>query len=194
MDRLQALIVAFALAGCDEHADKGGDPPSRVNGAKTTVGQAATTAAFCDVHATADKAALFHWPGLVEAPPVSSSGWRWINVWATWCNPCIEEMPRIQKWRSKLAASGRSIDLAFISVDESADDITAFRKLHPGTPASARIADSKTQEAWFAQLGLTGSPPIPIHIFVDSQNRIRCARAGGVRDQDFAVVERLLAE
>jgi thiol-disulfide isomerase/thioredoxin len=202
MDRLStlslwlAIAAVFAVVGCDDRADKsGGDPPSRVNGAKTNTRQTATTEAFCDVHPTAGRSLPLQWPALAAgaAPPASSS-WRWINVWATWCKPCIEEMPRLQKWRAKLAASGHSLDLAFISVDESDDDIAAFRKLHPDTPASLRIADSKTQEAWFAQLGLTGSPPIPIHVFVDPQNRIRCARAGGVRDQEFSVVERLLSE
>ena len=46
---------------------------------------------------------------------------------------------------------------------------------------------------WFRDLGLIGDPPIPIHVFVDATNHVRCARAGGVREQDYAVVEKLLA-
>jgi thiol-disulfide isomerase/thioredoxin len=190
MDRLPALIVALAcVAGCDDRKQDAGDPPSRVNGAKTTARKEATTEAFCDVHAAPGKAAAFEWPALTAAAPPAVTSWRWVNVWATWCKPCIEEMPRLARWRDKL-----KLDLAFISVDESEADVTSYRKLHPETPSSHRLADNKTQETWFAQLGLTGSPPIPIHVFIDPSNRVRCVRAGGVREQDYAVIERLLAE
>jgi len=33
-----------------------------------------------------------------------------------------------------------------------------------------------------------------IHIFVAPSGKVHCARAGGVREQDFAVVEKLFAE
>ncbi len=192
MDRLSALIALAALGSCEE-SKSGEPPPSRVNGAKTTKAQGATTDAFCDVRAGADTAKPFAWPSLAEAAPPAASGWRWINVWATWCKPCVEEMPRLAKWKPKLEAAGKKVDLQFVSVDESADDVGAFRKAHPDTPASLRLADSKTQETWFAQLGLTGST-IPIHVFVDPQGRVRCVRAGGVRDQDYGAIEKLLGE
>ncbi len=193
-----ALAAAAVLSSCDRGNATSEPPPSRVNAAKT--GKTASTAskldAFCDVHSTADKAVSLRWPALAGGTPAPAAApaWRWINVWATWCTPCIEEMPRLAQWRKKLETTGHPIELAFISVDESDEDIAAYRKLHPDTPSSLRIADSKTQEAWFAQLGLAGAPTIPIHVFVDPQNRIRCARAGGVRDQDFAAIERLLTE
>ena len=194
IDRLRALIIVLGLGAvaCDEGV-KPGEPPSRVNAAKVGMRQTATTDAFCDVHAAGDKAAAFTWPALAGSPPAATKSWRWVNVWATWCKPCIEEMPRLQRWRDKLKSS-HPIELVFVSVDESDADVAAFRKLHPETPTSARIADTKTQESWFARLGLTGAPPIPIHILVDPENRIRCVRAGGVRDQDYAVIERLLVE
>lgn len=39
-----------------------------------------------------------------------------LNVWATWCTPCIEEMPRLQALQEKYAASGLTVIGA--SVDE----------------------------------------------------------------------------
>ena len=188
MDRLHALIIIAAL-GCDKKDAPAGEPAGRVNSAKTGQQRGTTPEAFCDVHRTAAAAPALAWPAAITSPPPAAPGkWRWINVWATWCKPCIEEMPRLAKWRDKLG-----VQLTFISVDESDDDIATYRKLHPETPESLRLDQAKANE-WFNQLGLEGTPPIPIHIFVDASNKVRCARAGGVNEPDLAVVEKLLTQ
>ncbi len=198
MDRLSTLnlaALALALIACAKADQPASEPPSRTNGAKVNTAQTATTDAFCDVHAADDRAAAFRWPELAagSAPPGAATSWRWVNVWATWCKPCIEEMPRLATWRDKLAASGKRIDLAFVSVDESDADVEEFRKSHPDTPPSIRIANADKRAAWLGSFGL-GDSAIPIHLFVSPANRLRCARAGGIRDKDYDVVAKLLAE
>jgi len=188
--------AALGAGACDDKADKpGGARPSRTDGAKVNAGQTATTAAFCDLHATDDKGEAFRWPELAagSTPPAAPVTWRWVNVWATWCKPCIEEMPRLAAWRDKLAAAGKRIELAFVSVDDSDAEVDAFRASHPDTPPSIRIANADKRAAWLKGFGL-GDGAIPIHLFVSPANRLRCARAGGVREKDYGVVEKLLAE
>jgi thiol-disulfide isomerase/thioredoxin len=197
MDRLPAVIgCALALAACDDKKSGTGEPPSRVNGAKTTARQGATTEAFCDVHASDSTGRALTWPPLAAGakPPASSGGWRWVNVWATYCKPCIEEMPRLLAWRDKLAAKGTRVELAFLSMDETDGDVAAYRKLHPEVPDGPRIVELEKGAAWFRELGLQGEAPIPVHVFVSPAGKVRCARAGGVREQDYAVVEKLFAE
>jgi thiol-disulfide isomerase/thioredoxin len=197
-----ARIVLMGLAGlagptgCDAKGDKpAGAPPSRTDGAKVAVAQAATTEAFCDLHAAEDKAPAWQWPELadVHTVPSAPATWRWINVWATWCKPCIEEMPRLAAWRDKLAAAGRRVELTFVSVDDDAAEVDAFRASHPGTPPSLRLASADRRAAWLKGFGFDDGA-IPIHLFVSPGNRLRCARAGGVREKDYGVVEKLLAE
>ena len=198
MDRLSALIaIALACGACeDKKPEPSGEAPSRVNGAKVGSAQKASTVAFCDVHHTDDSGPALQIPpvGEVKIPATAKGSWTWLNIWATWCKPCIDEMPRIARWHDKLGAAGKHVDLAFVSIDEADADITAFEKLHPGTPPSARLADLKTQGAWFKQLGLDDGSPIPIHVFVSPTGHIRCARAGGIREQDYAAIELLLGE
>ena len=50
-----------------------------------------------------------------------------INFWATWCKPCIEEMPTIKKAMDFL--KNEEIEFLFAS-DESTDEIQAFETEH----------------------------------------------------------------
>jgi cytochrome c biogenesis protein CcmG, thiol:disulfide interchange protein DsbE len=48
-----------------------------------------------------------------------------VNIWATWCLPCRDEMPSMQKLYDSLGARGFKI--AAISIDEgSPEDVVAF--------------------------------------------------------------------
>lgn len=38
-----------------------------------------------------------------------------INFWATWCGPCIQEMP----WFNKIVNENKDVQLVFVSVDDS---------------------------------------------------------------------------
>jgi len=202
MDRLPTLIstltaaalAAVATPGCNGKSEPAAPPPSRTDGAKVATPQGASTESFCDVHATDDSGAVFRWPEIAGGPPPpATTSWRWVNVWATWCKPCIAEMPRLAAWRDKLAAAGKRVELTFLSVDDDDADVVAFRKDHPDAPPSIRVASNDQRMAWLRSLHLSDGA-IPIHLFVSPANRLRCARAGEVRDQDRGVVEKLLAE
>ena len=199
MDRLSTVMlgaaVALVAAACDKADKPALAPAPRTNIAKVNAPQAATPEAFCDHHATDDRGAVFHWPelGAGHAAPAASKTWRWVNLWATWCKPCIEEMPRLLAWRDKLAAAGKPVELAFVSVDDSDAEVDEFLKSHPATPPSIRIADADKRAEWLKSLGLDDGA-IPIQLFVSAANRLRCARAGGIGDKDYDVVAKLLAE
>jgi peroxiredoxin len=49
-----------------------------------------------------------------------------VNFWATWCAPCEDEMPAMQRLYEQLGADG--FELLAVSVDQSADDVKAFRE------------------------------------------------------------------
>ena len=47
-----------------------------------------------------------------------------LNFWATWCPPCVEEMPSLNRMHSQMAASGGMV--LGISVDEDAAQYEKF--------------------------------------------------------------------
>jgi thiol-disulfide isomerase/thioredoxin len=189
MDRLSAVILV-ALVACD--SGKSAPPPSRAETGKVGSAQGANTDAFCDFHKTDDSGPLLQIPpvGEVKVLGPKAGRWLWLNIWATWCKPCVEEMPRIAAWQKKLP----HVDLEFVSMDETDDDVAKFRQAHPDAPHTARLADSKSEPDWIKQLGLDAAAPIPVHVFVSPTGHVRCARAGGIREQDYAAIEKLLGE
>ena len=52
-----------------------------------------------------------------------------LNIWATWCPPCVEEMPSMEKLYQKL--QGEGFEILAVSIDESgAQDVQPFMKKH----------------------------------------------------------------
>ena len=120
-------------------------------------------------------------PELAGAAPPSAAGVRWVNVWATWCAPCIEEIPRLVRFRDRLAEEDAPVDLVFLSADRDDEAVAAFRAAHEATPEEPRIADPATLPAWAESVGLDEGATLPIHVFVDPRGRVACARTAGVR-------------
>lgn len=52
-----------------------------------------------------------------------------LNIWATWCPPCLEEMPSMEKLYQEL--KGEGFEILAVSIDESgAQDVRPFMKKH----------------------------------------------------------------
>ncbi len=49
-----------------------------------------------------------------------------LNFWATWCPPCIDEMPSLQRLHQALAERG--VAVIAVSVDERFSDVPAFAR------------------------------------------------------------------
>ena len=182
------FLLLSTLACTGDPAAPPSKPPSRVETAPVAAKRAADPEAFCDSRG----GQAFAWPELDAAPPADPGGWKWVNVWATWCKPCLAEMAQIQDWAKKLNASGTAVTQQFMSVDNKAEDLSTFQKLHPG-PASSRLHDVTLLTPWLESQGLDAGASLPLHLFVDSTNTIRCVRMGSVGENDYDAIAAVLA-
>jgi peroxiredoxin len=75
------------------------------------------------------RAPAFSLPRIGGGEPVSLAGHAGrvvlLNFWATWCKPCEDEMPAME--RLYRALKGEGFELIAISEDESEDVVVAFR-------------------------------------------------------------------
>ena len=70
-----------------------------------------------------------------------------VDFWATWCKPCLETMPRLQKLYS--AYSDKGFDVLGVSIDEDKDRVEKIKKMVDKLDISYPIlVDAKQTPAW----------------------------------------------
>ena len=69
-----------------------------------------------------------------------------LNFWATWCPPCIREMPSMQRLQEKLGDT----ELAVVAVNMGEDEmaVKAFLKQHPVNFDILLDADGEVMNSW----------------------------------------------
>ncbi|WP_437567816.1 TlpA family protein disulfide reductase [Sorangium sp. So ce542] len=221
---LVALAVAAGLAGgCEgEKADLPPPPtPGQGRSNAVTAPGGAATAASAKAPASAAVEAAPAAPRLLcagQSPrPAPSAGgltavaasgaekppanigfgvgkWVWVNFWAAWCKPCLEEMPRLLGWQQKLRAAGVLIDLAFISIDDDERQLSRFLEAQPGNGvrASYWLPDGPQRAGWLRALGVKETTELPIHALAAPSGQVTCVIQGAVEDSDYPTIAALL--
>lgn len=195
---LTALLGSAALAVACSQGQPEGTAPSRFAAAGGGQAEKAVRA-FCEKSYDAAGPGSLRLPALPEQPlPVAQpgvatgGGWRWVNLWATWCTPCVEEFPLLRRWIDSLRKDGVQVQLELWSADDD-----------PALLASAlRRGELPGQQHWLGgneamltvlvgvQAGKGAA--LPVHLFVDAQGQLRCLRVGAVHEADYGAIKALL--
>jgi len=85
-----------------------------------------------------------------------------LNFWATWCAPCVEEMPSLEKLASQV---GKDAVVLAVSVDE--DWATVRRFFLKGTPLSVVWDETKEVPKKF------GTEKFPETFLIDAEGKLR---------------------
>ena len=124
-----------------------------------------------------------------------------LNFWATWCVPCVEEMPALERLQKRFGGEGLTIVSINVDPDENLEAVKQF-------VATNGITFPVLRDPNFSLAPQFGVSGFPESFFLDKQGRFLAAaesegaaptiRFVGDRAWDspqfFAMVERLLAE
>lgn len=105
-----------------------------------------------------------------------------LNFWATWCPPCIEEMPSLVQMQQRMKAKG--IIVLAVSVDADGGAYRQFLKDHNVNLLSVRDPDQKSN-------GLYGTSKFPETYIIDRDGVIRRKFIGAVDWTEPDVIEYL---
>ncbi|HXN15510.1 MAG TPA: TlpA disulfide reductase family protein [Usitatibacter sp.] len=111
-----------------------------------------------------------------------------VNFWATWCEPCRDEMPALERLRAKL--EGQPFEVLAVNFGESSAKVSDFLK-HEGLTLKVLLDSDK------AAAGDWNAKGLPMSFLVDANGRVRFW-VFGERDwsqgEALRVVQKLLAE
>jgi len=115
-----------------------------------------------------------------------------LSFWATWCGPCKQEMPAMEKVYQKL--KGKGFEVVAVDMMEDKATVSAFVKTNGYT---FRVLLDKTGEV--GGNGLYAARAIPTNYIVDKAGRIAARKIGidgpeWTSNERIAVFESLLAQ
>jgi cytochrome c biogenesis protein CcmG, thiol:disulfide interchange protein DsbE len=97
-----------------------------------------------------------------------------LNVWASWCPPCVEEMPLLQRLHDRIAERGGTV--LGIDTQDATDKALAFLRDKRISFPSLRDRDRE----YGRELGVTGYPETFV---IDREGRIAALRRGPVTQE-----------
>ena len=140
------LVLLLSFAGC-----YGGSRPPRIG----------TPAPDFTVQDSDRKVSLDEFRGKVVV----------LNFWATWCPPCIEEMPSLVEMQQKMKARG--VEVFAVSVDADQSAYQSFLKAHNVNLLTVRDPDQKSNN-------LYGTFKFPETYIIDRKGVLRRKFIGAV--------------
>jgi cytochrome c biogenesis protein CcmG, thiol:disulfide interchange protein DsbE len=94
-----------------------------------------------------------------------------VNFWATWCPPCVEELPSLMTLQERM--KGRGLVVVGVSIDVDGDAYHRFLKLHGINFVTVRDPDQKVA-------GMYGTSGWPETYIIDRQGVLRRKFVGPV--------------
>jgi thiol-disulfide isomerase/thioredoxin len=98
-----------------------------------------------------------------------------LNVWGSWCGPCVAEMPHLQQVWSQLSSAGKPVQFMGINYRDGAETAEAFLRVNKVTFPSLADDGGRTLLALRGKANTT-----PTTLVLDRRGRIAARVSGPV--------------
>jgi cytochrome c biogenesis protein CcmG, thiol:disulfide interchange protein DsbE len=103
--------------------------------------------------------------------------WVLVNLWASWCDPCREEAPDLERFWRRFRE--RRVTVLGIDVQDNSEDASAFVREYELTYPQLRSVGDERSEAF-------GSTGVPENFLVDPEGRLALIWRGHVDERFLA--------
>ncbi len=95
-----------------------------------------------------------------------------INFWATWCSPCVKELPDFEKFST--AFKSEKLKVLFVSVNYKSELNSSVIKYvkKENIQSEVFLLDEKDQQAYIDRIDTSWSGSIPATLFIKNGKRL----------------------
>ena len=193
MDRLRhltsvrfALVASFAaLTACSKGPAAQKVEPSTPRTA-AVVGESDPNAlkTFCD-KSWPSTGATQPWAGGPAKRPgqpaaAAKGGWRWVSFWATWCAPCLEEMPLLDAFEREHRGAGWQV------VGLSLDGAPAVQEFLSRTPVGFAIGLAQGQGVGLSRSLGNARGALPFSVAFNARGEAFARKLGALNARELS--------
>ncbi len=196
-----ALLSLALLPACPSEQKQ--KEPVRTRVEAVTSDKPKTSATnWCDVYYPANAAPRLELPAVVpvagatKPTTLPSDRFVWLNLWATWCKPCLRELPLVLGFGRQLQSDGVALENWFVSLDDNPDDVTEYLSRYPefGREHSYRVRQPDRIAEWLQRYRLPADTSIPVSMLIMPGGNVRCIRTGSIHEGDYALIRSVFGQ
>ncbi len=139
----------------------------------------ALPAGFWDVHFDTPEGTPFNWTALQGKPLL-------LNFWATWCPPCVKEMPELDRFHREFSPAGWQV------VGLAIDGPTPVKEFLAKVKVGFGVALAGFGGTELAQTMGNTAGGLPFTVLIDAQGRIRHRKMGATHFDELAAWARAM--
>ena len=136
-------------------------------------------AGFWDVHFDTPEGTPFNWTALQGKPLL-------LNFWATWCPPCVKEMPELDRFHREFSPAGWQV------VGLAIDGPTPVKEFLAKVQVGFGVALAGFGGTELAQTLGNSAGGLPFTVLIDAQGRIRHRKMGATHFDELAAWARAM--
>lgn len=115
-----------------------------------------------------EKLAIYDYEGLQPLLQKEDNKTYIINFWATWCKPCVKELPAFEKIHAEL--NNKNIEVVLVSLDFDIKALNSFIQKEELQPKVV-LLDDPDQNSWIPKIDKKWSGSIPATLIYNKNKR-----------------------
>lgn len=111
-----------------------------------------------------------------------------VNFWATWCAPCVKELPEFE--RARQAYASQKVSVLLVSMDAKADLAKKVNPFVRNRKIQSRVVllDEPDLNTWVDQLAPEWSGALPMTLILNKQRNVRQYIGRPVKEGELATI------